>query len=194
METQTVEITDKKQAAIDRMANARAAKKVNKEFEDRMADKKEKLSSGEIEPKIVSTPWKPAKVLDIPADMKDSRYTYRWVSKSRVGNVQKKLQEGWEIDHTLAKRLDEKFGLNKTLEDAKQQGTVIHMREMILMRMPKQMAKERNEYYMKRGNISTKEIKGKMGKDALASRDSKDGKFGDDTVLVYGDVTETKSI
>ena len=165
------------------------------EFDQRIKDKKEKLETGEVQPKPISTPWKPARVLDIPDSMKDPRFQYRWVSKNKLGNVQKKLQEGWEIDHELSMKLNDMFGLNKTLEDAKQQGTVIHMRELILMRIPKKIAAQRNEYYRKRGDLkSVKELKKEMGKNALNSRDPKDGKFGDDSVVIYGDVTEETSV
>ncbi len=112
----------------------------------------------EVEIKKSSTPWKPARVIDIPESYKDPRFTYRWCNTLKMGNIQKKIQEGWEIDKILSKKLNELYGLNRTLEDGSPMDSTVKMRELIVMRIPKEMAEERNEYYRKRGQIDRKSI------------------------------------
>lgn len=65
-----------------RMAKARAARKFN-------TDKP-------------TTPWRPAKKLDVPEDLKDPRFVYRFVNTRVEGNEIKKRQEGWEYDAVIS--------------------------------------------------------------------------------------------
>lgn len=74
--------------------------------------------------KEVTTPWRPAQRLSVPAHIKDSRFVYRYGTTSIEGNIEKKIDEKWEKDPSGHK-----------------------VRELILLRMPKHLAKERNDYY-----------------------------------------------
>lgn len=92
----------------------------------------------------VTRPWEPAKLLDIPQHLKDPNFTYRFCNKNAIGNIQKKEAEGWEIDKDLSKKLQQ---LQRTINDGSKLDGTLQIREMIVMRMPKELAKARNEYY-----------------------------------------------
>lgn len=92
--------------------------------------------------------WAPARVLDIPEKLKDPRFVYRWASKLGIGRVQKLIAEGWEIDTELSTKLCNL--LPKTIEDGSSLDSTTQRRELVVMRLPKELAKVRNEYYQKR--------------------------------------------
>jgi len=104
--------------------------------------------------KKATTPWRPAKFLYIPEELKDSRFVYRFVNTKREGNELKKLQEGWEYDYELGKKLTRQFGETRTIQDGTPIDSAYRIRELIVMRMPKEMAKERNDFYSKRGETN----------------------------------------
>jgi hypothetical protein len=116
------------------------------------------VKSEQAAEKSVSTPWKPARITEIPEYLKDPRFIYRGCNSKKTGNIQKKLQEGWEVDKELSKKLDELYGLNRTIQDGSPLDSTHQVRELIYMRMPKELALERNEYYRKRGQIDRKSI------------------------------------
>lgn len=108
-------------------------------------------------------PWKPARTLEIPQHLKDSRFVYRFVERLRPGNLRKKLDEGWEIDTKLGKKLNDMYGgLQKTLDDGSPIDSTVQMRELIVLRMPKVIHEERAKYYFNRTNIDAGRIKGDM--------------------------------
>lgn len=117
----------------------------------------------EAPPKRMTTPWKPARVLDIPERLKDPRFTYRFVNTQRDGNELKKLQEGWEFDHKLAQKLNEMYyGGQKTLRDGTPIGSTHKVRELIVMRMPKEMADSRNKFYADKANRAFTDYRGQL--------------------------------
>lgn len=128
-----------------------------------------------------TAPWRPAKVLDIPAHLKDPRFTYRFVNTKKEGNELKKLQEGWEYDHELSKKLTEHYGSIRTIRDGTPTDGVYRMREMILMRIPKELAESRNQYYADRGNRAFQNAKAILQDDVRRL----DGRGG-----VYGNIDE----
>lgn len=105
--------------------------------------------------KVLSKPWKPAKILEIPEKLKNSNFTYRWVSKDRPGNVRKKLSEGWEFDTELTKKLTD---LPKTLQDGSNLDSTFQVRGLVVMKMPKELAAERSKYYGDRSKRKIKEL------------------------------------
>lgn len=108
-------------------------------------------------------PWKPARSLEIPQHLKDSRFVYRFVERLRPGNLRKKLDEGWEIDTKLGKKLSEMYGgLQKTLDDGSPIDSTVQMRELIVLRMPKVVHEERAKYFFDKTNIDSNRIKGDM--------------------------------
>lgn len=103
----------------------------------------------------VTAPWKPARKLDIPEHLKNPAFVYRWCDKNKPGNIQKKMSEGWEVDKELSRKLT--AIATKTLNDGSPLDGTAQIAELIVMRMPKEMAASRNEYYAKRSEMATKE-------------------------------------
>jgi hypothetical protein len=101
-----------------------------------------------------TTPWSPARILDIPERFKDPAFTYRWVNKDRAGNMRKKESEGWEIDTELTRKMS---NLATTIEDGTPIDGTIQVREMIVMRLPQERAKARKEYYRDKNVRSIKD-------------------------------------
>lgn len=125
-----------------------------------------------------TTPWKPASLLDIPERLKDPHFTYRFCDKGRVGNIQKKQAEGWEVDTELSKKIN-RMG---NIQDGSSIDTTLHMRELIIMRMPKEMAKSRAEYYAKLSGAAQKDAQDKF------KTDTKKATEGYDNNPFYGSV------
>lgn len=103
----------------------------------------------------VTTPWKPARKLDIPEHLKNPAFVYRWCDKNKPGNIQKKMSEGWEVDKELSRKLT--AIATRTLNDGSPLDGTAQIAELIVMRMPREMAASRNEYYAKRSEMATKE-------------------------------------
>jgi len=113
--------------------------------------------------KATTAPWRPAKRLDIPERFKDPRFVYRFVNTKKDGNEIRKLDEGWEYDKQLSEKL-KASGLApiRSLDDGTPLDSAYRIRELIVMRMPKEMAAQRNKYYQDRANIDTKEMRERM--------------------------------
>jgi hypothetical protein len=96
--------------------------------------------------------WKPSKLLDIPVQYKDPGFTYRWCNTLMDGNIDKKQSEGWIIDEDVSlKRRHIHLTKSKIERDfhdnSKSLGRETMLRELILMKMPNDMAAKRNKYY-----------------------------------------------
>ena len=89
--------------------------------------------------------WEPAKVLEIPKRFLDPNFVYRFASKNQTGRIDKLKAEGWEIDHEVQKKVEKE--LQKTISDGKAVDTSLQVRELVLMRLPKEAADARNAYY-----------------------------------------------
>lgn len=103
----------------------------------------------------VTTPWRPARILDIPEHLKNPAFVYRWCDKNKPGNIQKKMSEGWEIDKELSRKLT--AIATRTVNDGTPLDGTAQIRELVVMKIPKEMAASRNEYYAKRSEMATKE-------------------------------------
>lgn len=125
-----------------RLAKARAAKKTNGD-------------------KQATTPWKPAKKLDVPEDLKDPRFVYRFVNTRTEGNEMKKLQEGWEYDDIILSKMRERGLLpaRRAMNDGTPLDSAYTIREMVLMRIPKEMAESRNAYYREKSERAKRDYK-----------------------------------
>jgi hypothetical protein len=143
-----------KEQIAERMAKARAARQIEKE-----------PTGEEPEKKASTTPWKPAKRLNIPEELKDPRFVYRFVNTKREGNEVKKQDEGWEYDMELSVKLKQR-GLAplRGIEDGTPLDSSYRIRELIVMRMPKEMAASRNKYYLDKGTIDKKSMTNTMRK------------------------------
>lgn len=90
--------------------------------------------------KIGARSWRPASLTEVTG--RDPNYTYRLVNTEIGGNVQKKLAEQWEIC------TEEQVNLPvKTLADGSKIGTTNQVRELLLMRMPNEVAESRRKYH-----------------------------------------------
>lgn len=131
-----------------------------KRMEERREERKQDSNdTAEEKTKKATTPWRPARFLDIPEDMKDPRFVYRFVNTKREGNELKKQQEGWEYDYELGKKLTQQFGKTRTIQDGTPIDSTYRIRELVVMRIPKELAKERNDYYSKRGETNLRTMK-----------------------------------
>lgn len=90
--------------------------------------------------------WKPARVLDIPSSLKDSRFVYRWVAKKQDGRISKMKQEGWVIDEEISKKLEP----IKTISDGSKIDSTTQVRELIVMKLPKELKTARDAFYASR--------------------------------------------
>lgn len=106
---------------------------------------KPKTSPKKVSRGVSTTPWKPSRVLDIPQHLKVKGFTYRWASKNQVGRIQKLISEGWEIDTELSKKLS--TAIPKTIIDGSPLDGTVQRRELIVMRIPDEMADARRAYY-----------------------------------------------
>lgn len=125
-------------------------------------------TSGEIIKTKATTPWKPANRLDIPQKYKKSGWIYRFCSseESRPGNITKKLQEGWIVDKEVvpAMERDGVLPIMPTLNDGKRLDSTFKMRELIVMRIPQELADSRKKYYADRTNSVEKGIQNDLRK------------------------------
>lgn len=88
----------------------------------------------------VTQPWQPARLLDVKNV--NPNYLYRWVAKQ---NLTRKIAEGWEVI-TNANSSGENAPA-VTLEDGTKITGVISKRNLILCKMPKELAASRQKYY-----------------------------------------------
>jgi hypothetical protein len=97
----------------------------------------------------------------------------------------KKLNEGWEYDDELAKKLAD-LGLmpRRGLNDGTPIDSYYRIRELIVMRIPKEMAESRNKFYTDKANRAFTETKRSLSKNI---DEVPGGKAG-----VYGNITEEK--
>jgi len=89
--------------------------------------------------KPVTQPWRPASLLEVRN--LDKNFRYRWV---RSESVEKKLLEGWEFVNSGKSGPEAPM---VTLMDGTKVTSIIKKRNLILMRMPEDLAKAREEYH-----------------------------------------------
>ena len=115
-------------------------------------------------------PWQPSSILTIPAKFKDPKFVYRWCTKGKEGNIRRKLMEGWEMDTEVMKKMKAANYLqDRTMQDGESSGTNLTMREMVLMRMPKNVAAERQDYYQEK-SVSAKRDAQRKYEEAMDGR------------------------
>lgn len=115
-------------------------------IEEAIADKK-----GPGRPKSQSTPvlkkgktsWKPASVVDVID--KDPNKRYRLVNKD-PDNMAKKRAEGWEIESKVTSGNAE-LKHDGSMSVGSQMTSTFERKDVILMSMPEEIAKERDAYF-----------------------------------------------
>ena len=109
------------------------------------------------------TTWTPPSSLDAPRP-KDG-YRHRWIRLEIMGqddtkNISSKLRSGWELV-----RADEYPGENySTITEGKYTGVIGHG-GLALARIPEEVAKARNEYFVRKTQESEQAIKNDLLKD-----------------------------
>lgn len=115
-----------------------------------------KTARNSVEEKKKKVQWKPAKLLDTISGLNEDEFVYRWVDKD-AANMVKKQSEGWmivnqldgeKIVHNRPGILDDGSNLVPSLTD---------YRELILMKIPKELAQARREYY---DNLTNQRLEG----------------------------------
>lgn len=94
---------------------------------------------------MATTPWKPSSFLGLPEGIKRkylAGYRGRFASKSQLP---KKLAEGWEVVQFSPE--DMKLLKPATIIDGKALTTSLEVRELILIRMPEDVAKSRDDFF-----------------------------------------------
>lgn len=110
------------------------------------SDKKSKVKKG-------NSSWMPASVTDVVG--KEPGYRYRWCNKD-PDNLAKKEAEGWETINGLQADKVNPTDSNK-IEEGKNLTSVFEKRDVILKRIPEELAQERDAYY---NNENERRIKG----------------------------------
>jgi hypothetical protein len=123
------------------------------------------------ERKVGKKTWQPASVTYIEGENPD--YVYRLVNTEKPGNVHKKMAEKWENCTEETVNLP-----SRTIHDGTQIGSGKQIRELLLMRMPKNTKKARDEY-MESQQIGGKELeammKAKVGETAYGKIEKSQG-------------------
>lgn len=92
-------------------------------------------------PKRTATePWRPASVLLV--NNKEAGYRYRWVRKDLL---EKRIAEGW--DPVFSKENARVQTPEQTLIDGQPMSSFKQRRNLILCKMPEELAKSREDYY-----------------------------------------------
>lgn len=89
--------------------------------------------------------WQPANITDVRD--KEDGYRYRWVNKN-PDNMAKKAAEGWEIVNGLQADKTTPEG-ELRINDGKALTSTREKRDVILQRMPEEIALQRDAYYDK---------------------------------------------
>jgi hypothetical protein len=110
--------------------------------------------------------WRPANLLDIEG--KDSNFRYR-MCRSDDANLSRKLQEGWEFVNATTDPEARVIGAG-TVNDGRSVDTTQRQRELVAMRLPEELARERDEHYAEEVQRRKRDLKRKaqseMGADA----------------------------
>jgi len=173
-----------KEVAEDMGINMKKLRPLSKLTDEQVEEIKLMFKAPEPKPEPIikkkeSVPWKPSKLLDIPESLKDPAFTYRWCDKDKPGNIRKKLSEGWIIDKDLMKKMEQVL----TIEDGKPLDTTTGIRELIVMKIPKDKAEARNEFYQARGKLAMKKKQDEL--------DNEVRKIGGE---IYGNIKESVGI
>src|SRR3990167_10751312 len=94
--------------------------------------------------------WKRPDAMGIPEHLKTPGYRYKWVRKDRLAY---RVDEGWEVVPVQNGKL------MKENPDGVNMDKAYHLRELILCRMPEEMAKQRDAYFQKKAQEPLKEIR-----------------------------------
>ncbi len=118
----------------------------------------------------VTKPWQPASRISIPEHLKIPGFRYRSCNTRSPGNIQKKVEEGWIVDKELSKKMEHVA----TVEDGHKIDGTTRFRELIVMRIPEEVAQGRDEYYAKRSMDPKKQAKADLRKIGIQTYEPKE--------------------
>lgn len=105
--------------------------------------------------------WAPADILQI-RDL-DDKYRYKWAN-SDPANIQRLIAEGWEVCSGVSgdksRRADE-----NSVHDGVRLSSVDSYRELVKLRIPKELAEERNAYFREQAQQQVMGLKAKTKED-----------------------------
>ena len=137
-------------------------------------------------PAVAVREWKRPDQMEVPEHLKNPDFGFKWARKDEID---KAIAEGWEVARGAGGTLDYKpYQSGQSLDGA------VHLREMVLVRMPKAMVGQRNDYYRKINDDRMKSVKKgaemkqqieKANKDANVAR----GTRGESFVASHGKVS-----
>lgn len=109
--------------------------------------------------------WQPASITDVTG--KEDGYRYRYINKT-ADNVAKKREEGWEIVNGLSSDRVQATDSHR-INDGKQMTSVYEKHDVILARIPEEIAEGRDAYFnnetARRTAGLTSHIKKEVGKE-----------------------------
>jgi hypothetical protein len=97
----------------------------------------------EIPRKVGSKSWRPAALTHVKG--RDPRYKYRFFDSSRPGRLDKAQAEGWEV----VKNNDSSELPIRSISDGTATDSVKRVRELVLMRMLKEVAEQRAKFFQR---------------------------------------------
>lgn len=106
--------------------------------------------------------WKPASRLEVRN--KPDGYRLRWVNKTDSANVNRKLAEDWIYANKI-EGFDVEHAFPGLVQDGKALTSTPEYREHVLMAIPEDRAKERDEHYAKETQKQTAGLKHKAKED-----------------------------
>lgn len=107
--------------------------------------------------------WKPHSLLDVYD--KQSGYRYRWVNKEPQ-NVYKKKAEGWEMVSGITSDTAKQPEHVKRMMDGANITSIIEKHDCVLMRLPEELATERDDYFRNQTARRTQGITDHIHKEA----------------------------
>ena len=140
----------------------------DKDFKDIKIGKIEPVTQAEVKSEKEQVPkykgksfasWKPASILEIPKKFQDPNFVYYCADHKRPGRVMQKLNEGWEVDKYIVPKMRKSGHLPEmpaSLQDGLPKDDTLQFRELIVLRMPKELAKKREEYYANQDPLKMK--------------------------------------
>lgn len=106
--------------------------------------------------------WQPASILDVFD--KEPGFRYRVVEKSHR-NLAKKIREGWEMVSALASPLTGNNAIGNGIDIGKSLTSVHEGHDYVIMRMPEELAKTRDDYINHENDRRTMALKRQTSED-----------------------------
>ena len=113
---------------------------------------KESPEKPEINKALMDRGWKPARVLEVPENRKNPGVVHYWADKSDQGRIEEMEAEGWVVDCKAPTRTEHP----ETIKDGRNLDSTVQRRELILMKMPKEVAEARRKYFEEKNNSALK--------------------------------------